>query len=260
MTPHVIFDVDGTLVASEREGHRVAFNAAFEQLGMPDRWGEEQYGALLSVAGGRRRLRHYLIEQGREEDEATELAARLHEIKTERFRGMAVDGRIPVRPGARRLLDELADAGVTVAVATTGSRAWVEPLLDHLFGLERFVAVLTGDDVERRKPDPEVYARALRTLGAEASAVVAVEDAAKGVTAAGDVGIACVVVVNDYTRHEFTDGAGGDGRPPVLVVDRFGRPGRASVLHGPPGLLDDGAVTLATLTGLVGGRGDGAAD
>lgn len=244
----VVFDVDGTLVSSEREGHRVAFNAAFAELGLDDRWDEDHYGELLAVAGGRRRLEHYLLQQGRAQDEAAELAARLHEIKTERFRRMAAAGEIPARPGAGRLLDEVSAAGVTVAVATTGSRAWVEPLLEYLFGLDRFAAVLTGDDVERRKPDPEVYERALEVLDVGAEETVAVEDAAKGVTAAAALGIPCVVVVNDYTRHEFT-GDGGSGA--ALVVDRFGRPGRATVIRGPAGALEDGAVTLGTLAHLV---------
>lgn len=244
----VVFDVDGTLVSSEREGHRVAFNAAFAELGLDDRWGEDHYGELLAVAGGRRRLEHYLRERGRGPDEAAELAARLHEIKTERFRRMATAGEIPARPGAGRLLDEVAAAGVTVAVATTGSRAWVEPLLEYLFGLERFAAVLTGDDVERRKPDPEVYEQVLDVLGVSAGETVAVEDAAKGVAAAEAVGIPCLVVVNDYTRHEFTGDGGSDA---ALVVDRFGRPGRASVIRGPADALENGAVTLATLARLV---------
>ena len=64
-----IFDVDGTLVDSERDGHRVAFNLAFEQLGMDDRWDVGTYGELLTVTGGRRRLVHYLKSQGRPDED-----------------------------------------------------------------------------------------------------------------------------------------------------------------------------------------------
>ena len=60
----VIFDVDGTLVDSERHGHRVAFNLAFEEFGLPYRWDEEEYGELLRTTGGRRRIERYLAGQG----------------------------------------------------------------------------------------------------------------------------------------------------------------------------------------------------
>ncbi|MEA2533037.1 MAG: hypothetical protein QOJ93_848, partial [Actinomycetota bacterium] len=60
----VIFDVDGTIADTERHGHRVAFNLAFERLGLPYRWGEEEYGRLLETPGGEQRLKAYLGAQG----------------------------------------------------------------------------------------------------------------------------------------------------------------------------------------------------
>lgn len=242
----VIFDVDGTLVDSERDGHRVAFNLAFEEAGMADRWDEDLYGRLLSTAGGRKRLRRYLVAEGRPDDEADRLARRLHRRKTEIFRDLIADGRVPPRLGVQRLLDEVADAGVPTAIATTGSRAWVEPLLDRLFGLDRFVVVVTGDDVEVRKPDPEAYEATVARLGADPGEVVVVEDSGNGLRAARKAGLACLVVVNGYTRDHDLDGA-------ALVVDGFGAPGAASVLAGDASALDDGAVTLATLSRLVDG-------
>lgn len=60
----MIFDVDGTLVDSERDGHRVAFNTAFAQAGLSHHWDVETYGQLLGITGGRRRLATYLQEHG----------------------------------------------------------------------------------------------------------------------------------------------------------------------------------------------------
>lgn len=240
----VVFDVDGTLVDSERHGHRPAFNAAFAEAGLPYEWDEDVYGALLDVPGGRRRIHEFLVGEGHADEEAGALAARLHTRKTEIFRGLAVAGRIPARPGAKRLLDELAAAGVTVAVATTGRRVWVEPLLDRLFGLARFTTVVAGDDVPALKPDPSAYVAVLDRLAAPADAVVVVEDSDNGVAAAAAAGLACLAVVNDYTAGQDLPGAG-------LVVDGFGRPGRAQVLAGPSEALDDGAVTVATLRRLT---------
>jgi len=70
-----VFDVDGTLVDSERDGHRVAFNRAFERAGLPYRWDEKVYGELLAITGGRRRLAAYLQRAGLP---GPELATRLH--------------------------------------------------------------------------------------------------------------------------------------------------------------------------------------
>lgn len=251
----VIFDVDGTLVDSERHGHRVAFNQAFAEFDLPDRWDEAYYGELLAVAGGRQRLFSYLTDQGYDRGQAEELAGQLHARKTARFTAMAADGEIPARPGVNRLLDELEAAGITLGIATTGSRTWVEPLLDRLFGLGRFATVLTGDEVPRRKPAADVYSVALEQLGVPPDRAVAVEDSAKGLTAARGAGLACLVVVNGYTREELTGHPAVEGQTgAVLVVDRLGGPGAARVLAGSSDLLDDGVVTPVTL-GRLAGRG-----
>jgi phosphoglycolate phosphatase-like HAD superfamily hydrolase len=55
----IIFDVDGTLANTERDGHRPAFNAAFAEVGLSWHWDEAFYGTLLDVAGGLERIRHY---------------------------------------------------------------------------------------------------------------------------------------------------------------------------------------------------------
>ena len=155
----VIFDVDGTIADTERHGHRVAFNLAFEHLGLPYRWDEETYGRLLEVPGGRQRLDHYLSGQGMAPGERASLAPELHRLKQELFLDLMRQGAAPMRPGVDRLLDELAAEGIRVAVATTGGRTWVVELLRTLLGPERaarFGAVVTGEDVTARKPDPEV--------------------------------------------------------------------------------------------------------
>lgn len=248
MTPRpaaVVFDVDGTLVDSERHGHRLAFNAAFAEAGLPYAWGEEEYGRLLAIPGGRRRIAAFLVRQGHDQAEADERAGRLHARKTELFCERAAAGDIPPRPGVVRLLDELAAARVPLGVATTGSRVWVEPLLDRLFGMSRFAAVVAGDDVAVLKPDPAAYLEVVDRLAAPVAGVVAVEDSANGVAAATGAGLACLAVVNDYTFGQDVGGA-------ALVVDGFGRPGRARVLAGSDEALEDGAVTLATVQHLAG--------
>ena len=241
-----MLDVDGTLVDSERDGHRVAFNRAFEEAGMPDRWDVELYGELLEVTGGRRRLKAYFERQGVPEEERDELAARLHARKTELFTEMAKGGEIAARPGVGELLDELDGAGVRLAVATTGSREWVDPLLDRLFGLGRFEVIVGGDEVQERKPDPSAHRMAVEGLGVAGPGAPAVEDSAIGLQAAKAAGLACVVVVNDYTREQ--DFGAAD-----LVLDGFGDgpESPATALADPHGLDPPGRLDVETLRRLV---------
>lgn len=223
----VVFDVDGTLVDSERHGHRVAFNAAFEAFGLPYRWDEDEYGRLLRVTGGQRRIDGYLAEQGVPARERERLAPELHAHKTRLLVEMIAAGGLVPRPGVTRLLTELTEDEVRLAVATTGSRSWVERLLARLLPDIRFDVVVTGDEVEARKPDPEAFTTALDRLGLTASSVVAVEDSAEGLASAVAAGLACAVVVNGYTAgHDLgaadlvIDGFGEDGRPAAVLADR----------------------------------------
>jgi len=206
--------VDGTLVDSERDGHRVAFNRAFADHGLPYRWDVEPYGDLLETTGGSQRLHRFLEAEGMAEEKRAELVPKLHARKNEAFLELVTTGAVEARPGVHQLLDALEEAGVRLAVATTGSRAWVGPLLDDLFGAGRFSPVVTGDDVEVRKPDPSAYVQTVDALGLPAGQLLAVEDSANGLQAARAAGLACVMVVNDYTAGQGTDGA-------ALVVDSF---------------------------------------
>jgi len=219
----------------------VAFNLAFEDLDLPWRWGEDTYGRLLRITGGQRRLDHYLAGEGVDDDRRAELVPALHARKTEILSELVASGRIQLRPGARRLLDDLVGDGVTLAVATTGSRGWVEGLLATLLEGVEFAALVTGDDVEARKPDPEAFTIALDRLGVTADVAVVVEDSAEGLEAAVGAGLACVVVVNDYTADHDLDQA-------ELVVDGFGETGTPA--HGVADRVDsgfDGVLDAAVL-------------
>ena len=241
----MVFDVDGTLVDSERHGHRVAFNLAFEEFGLPYRWDEDEYGRLLRVTGGRRRIEGYLADHGVGEAERGELAAALHERKTAIMRDLIEAGRVEARPGATRLLAELADAGCMLAVATTGSRGWVEKVLERCTPGVRYSGIVAGDEVSARKPDPEAFTRAVELLDVDAGSVVAVEDSAEGLESARGAGLRCAVVVNGYTADHDVSAAD-------LVLDGFG------TADSPAGVLADprrtgcaGVLDITTLTRLL---------
>lgn len=238
----VIFDVDGTLADTERDGHRVAFNEAFKAAGLSYQWSVPEYGDLLTTTGGRQRIERYLQSKGHPLSEATVLAAELHRDKTRRFTALIRTGTMEARPGVVNLIRELRAEGVATAVATTGTGDWVLPLLDILFGLDAFDVVVTGSDITDLKPDPAVYLEALARLSLPPANAVAVEDSANGVHAAVAAGLTCVAVVNEYTRDQDLSGA-------VAVLDDLARPDGISVLRGEPTLRD--GLSVAALRRLV---------
>ncbi len=251
----VIFDVDGTLVDSERHGHRVAFNQAFEAFDLPWRWDEATYGRLLRITGGQRRLDTYLQGEGVDADRRAELAPALHVRKTEILSELVASGRLELRPGVRALVDDLGRRQIRLAVATTGSRNWVDKLLGRLLDGVELATVVTGDDVGARKPDPEAFTVALDRLGMTVGDAVAVEDSPEGLASAAGAGLACVVVLNDYTAE--LDPAGMEQAE--LVVDGFGEPGTpAGVRVDRVDSGWDGALDVAVLARVLArGRGAG---
>ena len=241
----VVFDVDGTLVDSERHGHRVAFNEAFAAFDLPYSWDEEAYGHWLSFHGGVRRIAAFLEEVGRPEEEREELAEKLHKEKTRLLREMIDADRIPPRPGMAELLADLGEAGVRLGVATVGSAGWVNHLLESLFPEARFEVVVTGADVSEKKPHPGCYQQALEALGVTPDVAVAIEDSATGLASARRAGLACVVVVNDYTRDE-------DMADAQLVLD--GVDAEARILADPAGIEPALPLDRATLERVLSGR------
>ena len=216
----VIFDVDGTLAETERDGHRIAFNRAFADAGLPWHWDEDRYGELLAVTGGKERIAHYAqrcAPQWLADGRSAERIAALHSRKNAHYAAIVDAGELRLRPGVPELLDTLAAAGVRLAIATTTSRANLDVLLRATLGAgapARFEAIVCGEDVARKKPDPEAYVLALRGLRLPAARCIAVEDSANGLRAALAAGIPTVVVRSLYTRNEDFSGA-------LRVFDRY---------------------------------------
>ena len=245
----LLWDVDGTLAETERDGHRVAFNFAFKSLGLEWQWDEVRYGELLRVTGGRERL---LADMAQRSDapgdvgERERLARELHGIKNQRYAELVASAQLPLRPGVPELIAEAAAAGLRQAITTTTSRSNVAALLSvHLgAGWQRhFDAVVCGEDVRHKKPDPEVFTRALALLNVSPLQALALEDSPGGVTAARAAGIPVVVTRSSYFEQADIEDAIAIG--PGL----HSRPGWQPALRGREGMvrLDD---LLAWRTGF----------
>ena len=111
----LIFDVDGTLANTERDGHRVAFNRGFEEAGLDWHWSVDFYGQLLTVSGGKERLKYFLrqyLPDFQPNRELSDFVAYLHKLKTKHYLGLLNSGAIGLRPGSTRLIEEARAAGI----------------------------------------------------------------------------------------------------------------------------------------------------
>lgn len=218
----LIFDCDGVLAETERDGHRVAFNRTFVDKGYDIEWDVALYKELLKVGGGKERMRHYFDQaswpQGARDKDA--LIKELHKLKTAYYMEMVESGQLPVRPGVARLVDEAIAAGIKLAVCSTSNEKAVNAVVETLLGPERkvkFAVILAGDVVSKKKPDPEIYSLVLDRLHLEPSECVVVEDNRNGLLAAKGAGMYCVVTTNGYTEDE-------DFSEADLVVSELGDP------------------------------------
>lgn len=217
---------------TERDGHRVAFNHAFAAAGLDWQWSASLYGELLTVTGGKERIRYYLNQYRPTFDPAVDLnsfIAELHVAKTKHYQQLLVGGGIPLRIGVERLLQEARAEGLRLAIATTSSLSNVIALIETTLSpnaVSWFEVIAAGDIVPAKKPAPDIYDYVLDRMGLVAQDCLAIEDSHHGLRAATQAGVKTVATVNEYTRDQNFTGA-------VLVVNHLGEPDQPlSVLAG----------------------------
>ena len=223
----LVFDCDGVLADTERDGHRVAFNQLFAERGLPVSWSEDEYGRKLQIAGGKERMASVLTPEfcaandlPTDPDGQAALLADWHRRKTAIYTEMVAAGRLPTRPGhpphhrrgagcglgpGRRL-----DVGRAVGARhpRPGSGAGARGALRRRSRRRRR---------RRQEAAPDIYLLALERLGAPTSDVLVMEDSRNGILAAAGAGLRSVMTVNGYTEEEANDEA-------ILVVSSLGDP------------------------------------
>lgn len=219
----LIFDVDGTLSDTERDGHRVAFNDAFDEYGIGWHWDVETYGKLLAVTGGKERMKHYaeaFLNNQNLPDNFEQLVPELHAAKTRHYTELLSTGAIPLRTGVERLLNEAREAGFRLAIATTTTPENVTALLSHTLGEDSigwFEVIAAGDVVPAKKPAGDIYHYALDAMKLEPEQCLAFEDSRNGILATQDADLTTLITVNGYTHDDDFSGA-------ALVLDNLGEP------------------------------------
>ncbi|NJO41987.1 MAG: HAD family hydrolase [Cyanobacteria bacterium CRU_2_1] len=232
----IIFDVDGTLADTERDGHRVAFNRSFAAAGLSWDWSVELYGTLLEVAGGKERIQFYIDRYNPPFEPPIaalkDWIASLHAAKTAHYKQLLAEGIIPVRSGVKRLLMEAKEQGLRLAIATTSTPDNVTALLKTTLAPDApswFEVIAAGDIVPVKKPAPDVYLYVLQKMALAPQHCLVIEDSYQGLQAALQARLKTVITLNNYTRHHDFSGA-------TLVLSHLGEPDQGfEAIAGNPG-------------------------
>lgn len=201
----IFFDMDGVIIDTERDGHRVAFNQTFKEFGYPFQWGVEHYGELIKISGGKERMRHDFVSRkmdGFGPGQSDKLIQELHKRKTDIFISLIESGKLPLRPGIHRFMKEAMNEGLIIGVCTTANERAATAIAKGLLADIDFAFVFAGDVVRKKKPDPEIYLLALEKAGLPAGNCLVVEDSQNGVLAAKKAGLSVMVTTNQYTENE----------------------------------------------------------
>lgn len=240
----LLFDVDGTLADTE-EVHRQSFNQAFADAGYDWEWSRDDYRDLLKVTGGKERIAHFLKTRHPEfqfSGEAQTHIAELHKAKTAHYVAQLQGGKIPLRPGVRRMFNEAREAGLRMAIATTTTMENITALIEANLGAEAmswFDAVAAGDMVAKKKPAPDVFLLAMEQLSLTPADCIVLEDSYNGVQSALGAGLKVIVTASEYTLDDDFTGS-------HLVLNQMGEPDApASCLWGE--LAPDDYLTIAVI-------------
>jgi HAD superfamily hydrolase (TIGR01509 family) len=220
----LLFDVDGTLADTEKDGHRPAFNMAFEEAGLDWHWDEDLYGELLAVTGGKERIKFYLEKFNtgfQKPANFDDFVKGLHASKTEFYKQLMAEGKIPLRPGVERLIRQARNEKVRMAVVTTTTPANVTALLTNTLGADSeswFEVIAAGDIVPAKKPAPDIYFWAMEQMDLQPEECMAFEDSANGIKSSIAANIKTIITINGYTKEDDFSAA-------ELVLTDMGEPG-----------------------------------
>lgn len=228
MMKALIFDCDGVLADTERDGHLVAFNQMWRENGVNWQWSLEQYAEKVKIGGGKERM----FSLGKDDDFRAvydvpdsdevwwETVAGWHKRKSEIYKDLIASGALPGRPGVKRLAENAKDNGWTLVVCSTSALSSVKAVLEHVMGEEtaaKFDGVFAGDMVKAKKPAPDIYNLAVENLNLDPAECVVVEDSRNGLLAAVAAGMHTIVTFNQLTEKE-------DFSEADIVVSNLGDP------------------------------------
>ncbi len=208
----LIFDVDGTLANTERDGHLKAFNLAFKELDLDWHWSNKIYHELLNVTGGKLRIKYYLTKYNQtfEHQYLDDFIDSIHQLKTKIYVRLMGQGAVPLRIGVKRLFNEARKANLRLAIATTTTPINVDALITSTLGsesLDWFEVIGSGNIVSKLKPAGDIYTYVLKQMRLDSAKCFAFEDSYNGIISATEAGLKTLITTNEYTKSHRFDGA-----------------------------------------------------
>jgi len=188
----IIFDMDGVILDSEPL-HKKSREMLYEELGIhaqdkiPNPVGESSSGHWRKV-----------IAVYRIKEDPYALEARQYHLVAQQIK----EKKIPVSEGLYEVLDWAKRQGMLIGLASSSTRKLVEKTLHYLEIKNYFDYIVCGDEVETKKPAPDIYVNVLKEAGVLARQAVAVEDSAAGVEAAKNAGIFCFGYSNESSGNQ----------------------------------------------------------
>lgn len=226
----LIFDVDGTLADTEKNGHLMAFNLAFLELNLNWEWSIDLYAKLLKISGGKERIRYFIEEfqpKIKKSIVVDELIIKLHDTKNRIYRERLSKGLIPLRPGVRRVIRQARKEGLRLAIASTSHLDNVFHLLNSTSGINgkaMFDVIAAGDIVKNKKPAPDIYLHVLSEMKLSSEECLVFEDSDNGWQAARKAGLPAIITPTEFTKNDNFSGASiivdtlGDKEHPLSII------------------------------------------
>ncbi len=195
----VFWDVDGTIADTELCGHRVAFNLAFKDYDLDWYWSSNEYLELLKISGGLNRIKYYRDQIN--SDVSNHNCSKIQSRKLFHYKELIQAGKIKVRSGVTRLIEELASFNIDQLIVTTSGRKSLNPFLNTSLHshLEFFSRIIAYEDVTNHKPFPDAYKLALEFSNSSPVSCIAIEDSTNGVNAAKSANLNCLLTLPPWS-------------------------------------------------------------
>jgi len=241
----VFWDVDGTIADTELCGHRVAFNLAFKDFNLDWYWNKKDYLELLKISGGLNRIVYY--RDIRHSSLSNEDCRRIQKRKGFHYKELVESGKINLRTGVLRLIQELASLNIEQFIVTTSGRKSLDPFLNNSLHsyINYFSRIIAYEDVNQHKPFPDAYKLAINLSNKSNANCIAIEDSRIGVDAAKAANINCLLTLPPWAtkHHNITKKANA-------CVDSLGS-GKfhSKLIYGKP--LINNIVDVAYLTNII---------
>lgn len=205
----LIFDVDGTLIHSERDGHFPACNDAFRELQLPVEWDWPTFKSMLQIPGNANRLRHWLTTKLHWPKEQVEHAVQQFEPLKKKIYIERYLPQLPLRTGVEAILKEAIANGVRLAIVSTTYESQIHALLDNQLKAyqSHFEIVLGKESGPKTGKEGILYSKCRDMLGLPEENILVIEDSQAGMEAALGARIPVAVFYNDVTWGENFTGA-----------------------------------------------------